>query len=237
MIHFTIEQIEDIINSYKEGRTLSEIGLSYSVSRPTIAKVLKGNYQAYTGKKRVSTASENQTKVCSKCNKVLPLDNFNKGNSKFGRRSYCRECEHLVQNTDEKRKRRRELDKIRRKDPEYVSARNHTDRCRIHTNIYSMKLYILRNAKQRAKDKNLYFNIDVSDIILPEKCPLLNIPLELHWGKTQDNSYSLDRIDPKKGYVKGNVWVISRRANVIKNDASLEELQLITKNLERELNN
>jgi hypothetical protein len=48
-----------------------------------------------------------------------------------------------------------------------------------------------------------------------------------------DNSYSLDRIDSNKGYVKGNVWVISRRANVIKNNATLEELELLTNNLKK----
>jgi hypothetical protein len=42
---------------------------------------------------------------------------------------------------------------------------------------------------------------------------------------------TIDKIDPKKGYVKGNVWIISFRANRIKYDASLEELALITKNL------
>ena len=45
--------------------------------------------------------------------------------------------------------------------------------------------------------------------------------------KTEDNSYSLDRIDSTKGYIKGNVWIISKRANVIKNNATLEELELL----------
>ena len=106
MINFTEEQIADIINSYAEGQSLSIIGEKYNVSRPTIQKVVKGNYPAYTGKKRATTAKENQTKTCSKCNKELPLDAFNKGNSLYGRRSYCRECEKKIQNTQEKRKRR-----------------------------------------------------------------------------------------------------------------------------------
>jgi predicted RND superfamily exporter protein len=44
---------------------------------------------------------------------------------------------------------------------------------------------------------------------------------------------SLDRIDSKKGYTPDNVWVISHRANQIKNDATIEELKLITENLEK----
>ena len=49
------------------------------------------------------------------------------------------------------------------------------------------------------------------------------------------NSYSLDRIDSSKGYIPGNVWVISRRANAIKSDATLEELELLVKNLKEKI--
>ena len=41
---------------------------------------------------------------------------------------------------------------------------------------------------------------------------------------------SLDRIDSSKGYVKDNIWVISHKANSIKNNATLTELKLIIKN-------
>lgn len=236
MINFTEEQIADIINSYAEGQSLSTIGEKYNVSRPTIQKVVKGNYPAYTGKKRATTAKENQTKVCSKCNKELPLDAFNKGNSLYGRRSFCRECEKKIQNTPEKRKKRREQELLRRQDPEYVKMVNKRDRLRIHSNPYSIKLALLRGAKQRAKTKGLEFNIDVSDIILPDTCPLLNVPLSSSCRentKSVDNSYSVDRINPSKGYVKGNVWVISNKANRIKNDASLDELELLVNNLKK----
>jgi hypothetical protein len=37
-------------------------------------------------------------------------------------------------------------------------------------------------------------------------------------------SPSLDRIKPELGYVPGNIQVISARANVMKNDATPEEL-------------
>ena len=46
------------------------------------------------------------------------------------------------------------------------------------------------------------------------------------------DSYSLDKIIPELGYVKGNVWIISNKANAIKSNASLEELKLLVKNLE-----
>jgi hypothetical protein len=92
---------------------------------------------------------------------------------------------------------------------------------------------ILTIARNRAKDNGLEFSIGVEDIIIPDVCPLLNIPLHANVGKGRagPNSPSLDRIDATKGYIKGNVWVISYRANAAKNNLSLEELETLVRNL------
>ena len=181
---------------------------------------------------KAKIASENQTKVCPRCNRDLPLNSYNKGNGMYGRRSICKDCEHLIQNTPERIARRRELELARRTNPEYVKKRNAKDRERVHSNELSYRKSMLRSAKARALKFNLDFNIDLDDIVLPKVCPLLNIPLSIN-SSNKDYSYSLDKIDPKKGYVKGNVWVISFRANKIKNDASLSELELLTSNLRK----
>lgn len=91
---------------------------------------------------------------------------------------------------------------------------------------------ILSRAKYRAKQKGLEFNITKEDIIIPDKCPLLGISLTKNKIIQQGNSPSLDRIDSSKGYIKGNVWVISNRANTLKNDATLQELKTLVENLE-----
>lgn len=84
--------------------------------------------------------------------------------------------------------------------------------------------YLYQNAKSRAKKAGLEFTIEKSDIIIPEKCPVFGVPLELVYGEgTKNNKPSLDRIDSSKGYVKGNVQVISWRANNLKSDGTLEE--------------
>ena len=87
---------------------------------------------------------------------------------------------------------------------------------------------LISAAKARAKKSGLGFNIKDEDIVIPTHCPILGIKLE----KGADNiqtSPSLDRIDSSKGYIKGNVHVISMRANTIKNSATPEELDKIAK--------
>jgi hypothetical protein len=81
----------------------------------------------------------------------------------------------------------------------------------------------------RAKSKKLEFTITVKDITIPEICPILGITLErAPYGTraSQPQSPTLDRIDSSKGYRRGNVQVISRRANMIKSDATLDEIVL-----------
>ena len=80
-------------------------------------------------------------------------------------------------------------------------------------------------AKSRANRKGREFSIELSDIVIPDTCPVLGTPMV---------GPSLDRIDSSKGYVKGNVRVISKRANTLKNNATIEELELVLKDLKGE---
>ena len=91
---------------------------------------------------------------------------------------------------------------------------------------------MLARAKSRAKKNNLAFNIELDDIVIPERCPLLGIKIESTEVRNSPNNPSLDKIIPEKGYIKGNVWVISNRANTLKNDATLQELKTLVENLE-----
>ena len=94
---------------------------------------------------------------------------------------------------------------------------------------------MLADARKRAKKKNLEFNLVIEDLTIPDFCPILEIPLFVAGGKRTDNSPSLDRIDNSKGYTKDNVFVISFRANALKNDATLDELKAIVKYMEEHL--
>lgn len=97
------------------------------------------------------------------------------------------------------------------------------------TKTHEYRLYFL--AKQRASQRNIKFNIDVDDIVIPEFCPILNIKLRKNHKGWAPDTPILDRIIPEKGYVKGNVKVISGRANVMKNDANITELRMFTENI------
>lgn len=97
-----------------------------------------------------------------------------------------------------------------------VSQQQHRD------NPYERRLF--RAAKSRAVIKGREFNIELSDIIIPTICPVLNIPMV---------SPSVDRIDSNKGYIKGNIRVISKRANQLKNNATIQEMECVLADLKR----
>ena len=84
---------------------------------------------------------------------------------------------------------------------------------------------MLKDSKKRAKKFGILNNLELQDIGEPSHCPVLGI--QLNWyntGKAQDDSPSLDRIIPELGYTKGNIIVMSMKANRIKNDATSDEL-------------
>jgi len=88
--------------------------------------------------------------------------------------------------------------------------------------------YLWRNTRIRAKRKGLPFNLDIEDLEVPEVCPVLGIPL-IFSDNDRDPGYpTVDKVIPKNGYVKGNVRVISWRANWLKANATLPELLALT---------
>jgi hypothetical protein len=93
------------------------------------------------------------------------------------------------------------------------------------TAIYDAMREKFRNKK--AHCWGVEFSVDFGDLIFPTHCPVLGIELDYFANGREENSPSFDRIDPKKGYIKGNVAIISWRANRIKNDGTAEEHQLI----------
>jgi hypothetical protein len=105
----------------------------------------------------------------------------------------------------------------------------------------------LAGAKKRATAKGLEFDLDLEFLrsIAPNKCPVFGFELDWNgWGtaegKAKENSPSLDKIDPNRGYVKGNVMWLSWKANRLKSNVSHEDLLILAnwlKDFEKENTN
>lgn len=94
---------------------------------------------------------------------------------------------------------------------------------------------LLDKIRQRARDRGLPFNITPDDLLpWPTHCPVLGVPLRYDNPRTRaGDSPSVDRFNNDAGYVRGNVRVISQRANLLKNSATAEELRAVLAYVER----
>ena len=139
------------------------------------------------------------------CKIEKSLDEFslNKLDKKHGKQHHCKKCQ-----TEYKAK-------------HGGSYANHKKN---HLKDYRKGL--VRAAKHRAKQKGVPFNITWEDLQLIDVCPVLGIPIFSN-SRNNGNAPSIDRFIPSLGYTKGNVFLISRRANVLKGDATIEEVKLI----------
>ena len=90
----------------------------------------------------------------------------------------------------------------------------------------NMEAYLTRSSRNSAKQRGLEHTITKDDVVIPTHCPLLGV--ELVYGNT-----SLDRIDNTKGYIPGNVEVLSSQANYMKRNATINELKTFATNILR----
>jgi len=112
----------------------------------------------------------------------------------------------------------------------------------VNTFVYIITMFDLRarlcyDAKLRARKKNLHFALTPAHIHIPKFCPVLGIELKQTKGFPGPSSPTLDRIDNTLGYVPWNICVISYKANMLKGNASLEELRALVAYMESHMPN
>lgn len=186
-------------------------------------------------KKQVKENKEDRKKLksCIKCNKLKSLVAFyiNREN-KDNRSDICKACTYEATEKKCSRcgiiKQLKEFDKnIRQK----YGVTPHCTKCekkdRLKRKFDDKEKELLRAAKGRARNKLLDFDLELTDIIIPKKCPVLGTPLKLNFGKVGHTSPTIDRIDSSKGYTKDNICIISHRANTLKSNGTLEELEAV----------
>jgi hypothetical protein len=102
--------------------------------------------------------------------------------------------------------------------------------------ILNIEKWLINSAKKRAKKSKLEINIDANYLKaiwpLNNKCPIIEEKFINGKGAISPNSATIDRINNNEGYTKNNIMIISAKANVIKNNATIEELKFILQNWE-----
>lgn len=158
-------------------------------------------------------------KTCKSCGELKSLEMFGMSKKRWYR-NICKQCdasvsrlyqsEHAEQVSDRKKIYRNEnFEQIQQRRSQYRKDNRHK--------------IILQNAKCRAKNRGIPFDLCLEDIIIPEFCPILGISLTFD-AVDKNSSPSLDRMTPDLGYVKGNVWIVSAKANRMKTDATPQDL-------------
>ena len=149
------------------------------------------------------------TKLCKNCNQVKSISDFTSKANKI--RKKCRLC------IAEQRRlyRRKNVERCRKVEYDYKHR-------------YPEKT-ILKEIRSKCKRFGIPFDLELCDIIIPKFCPILDIELHKASGRSFECSPSVDRIDPNKGYTKGNIMIISHRANTIKSNGTAEEHEKVAK--------
>ena len=113
-----------------------------------------------------------------------------------------------------------------------ISGKNAKQRWKERNPKWAWVISAVGGAKTRAREKGIPFALTKEHVysILTDICPILGYEFIFIGNKQMsERSPSIDRINPKLGYVDGNVAIISVKANAIKSNASWEEIEKVAK--------
>ena len=167
-------------------------------------------------------------KVCSVCQIEKAKDMFRpyKGRSKDGLRPLCKNCQREYEkkwrNTS-KESRKRSRQKRREKDKLY----------RQKWIVGNRAKYLVSQVRRNAKKKNLPFDLDAHVAEIQSRidagiCEVSKYPLDTGVrGGRVFNTPSIDRIEPKKGYVYSNIRIVCFAINAAFGDWGLENTKKV----------
>lgn len=132
--------------------------------------------------------------------------------------------------------------KTRKKDEKGENGRNKVCKHCVYINAKGRdkRKTHLNAIRFRCKKRGIPFNMTLEDLEIPKVCPILGVEILESWGDgggfAKYNSPSVDKIIPELGYVKGNIQIISNRANQMKTDATIENIRSLLAYMEKNLN-
>jgi hypothetical protein len=154
-------------------------------------------------------------KTCQICKIDKEESSFGKDKSKFdGYRIYCSDCL-------KKQYRLRHPQKEKIAFNYNLWRKNNRQKLKIS----NPNISLLESSKYRARKLGIQHTLKISDIKIPTICPVFGIPLQVSSKRPSHNSPSIDRIDNNKGYTPDNIVIVSWRANDLKRDAQISELE------------
>jgi hypothetical protein len=165
-------------------------------------------------------------KICTKCLIEKNLSEFYLAKGASDGHTYnCKSC-YAAYRESKREQARIYMSKLRETRKDELNAKK-----REFWNKQDFRKKLICQVRARAKTRGFDFDLEINDIPYTEICPLLGCKLIPGTQHDYEYTHSLDRIDPTKGYIKGNVWVMSKKANSMKNNASKEELILFAENV------
>lgn len=191
------------------------------------------------------------TKRCSTCKEEKPVSEFNRNKvAASGLCNVCKQCDKVYKSIRNERHKARNQQAM----PVFASdAKKKCSKCKEMLPVgqftkdigrvdglkavcrncstteskkwrsENLEKALFKSARHGAIKRGLEFSISVGDIHIPERCPVFGFELTLD-GK-RSTSASIDRIDNTKGYIPGNIVVVSMKANHVKSDCTIDELR------------
>lgn len=187
------------------------------------------------GSIRSTVPGKEKDKWCPKCADYRPRNQFHKDSGRVaGVSVYCNECSESRNRLAEARRRvsaeakrardARKAEKEESKAQFFAAAADRKKR--------EHEYLLLAFARRRAQMYNVPFKLTVDDIEIPKLCPVFGFPIVRNRGygaKIAFNSPTIDRIIPGKGYVPGNIQVVSGKANMMKGSHPIKDLHAFAK--------